>query len=285
MDDGELLEALARSGAQLLEAARELDGMLPQPKLDPRWAYPTPLGSDLQLRHLFLQAWDATDLALSGLHRRTSAVAIGAVRYLAEAFTLICWLTDARVDDLERRKRAYRFALSSIVGTKDMLKHAGAAANAATMASLKEAMDTLHRLAHEDGIQYVAERPKAPHLFKEYTVPGYVLFSSLSEIGSHPGFLQMLVFHQDRATRSIDVNFTGQPGERAAWMNGAIDLFGRACDEIATWFGQEEWVSFTMGPIARDYAPLMMEAKARWESKWGLESARTLQETGTDEGG
>jgi len=44
----------------------------------------------------------------------------------------------------------------------------------------------LHKLAHDDGIQHLRERPGNAHLFKKYLASGYVLFSALSEIGGHP---------------------------------------------------------------------------------------------------
>lgn len=270
MDDVELVEALYRFGGRLLQGASQLNDMLPQPTRDPRWKYPTPIRTDHQLRLLFLSTMDSLDLALVGLKARTSAVALGALRYQAEAHALICWLTGPTADELERRKRGYRLALSDIGGTQQMNQHVEPATAAAlTIADLKMATETLQKLAHEDGIQHLRERPGNPHLFKKYLASGYVLFSALSEIGGHPGFLQLLVFHQDRPSRAITVDVSGQPGERAAWMNGGIDLFVRTCDRIAGSFGFEKWTAQTLEPIAREYAPVMQEAKSRWEAKRG----------------
>jgi hypothetical protein len=105
-------------------------------------------------------------------------------------------------------------------------------------------------------------------LFPKYVDSGYVVFLALSEIGSHPGLFQVLVFHQDPVSRAIDVDPSGQHGERAAWLNGAFDFFGRSCDLIGKWFGWKDWLAETVAPIVVDASPLMEEAASRWRARW-----------------
>lgn len=267
--DEELLRVLSEHCARLHRAAMEQAeaGFVETPD-DPRWSYAFPLRSDLQLIHLFIQMADAFDVAATSLRARTSAVGIGAIRFLAEGYVLIRWLAEPS-NETERRKRAYRFALGCTIGTQGMLKHT-ADADPRTMRSLAESIQRLQQIAKEDGIQHVREAPKMDYLFKSYIAPGYVVFSSLSEIGSHPGLLQILVFYQDRRSRRIDVNLAGSHDERAAWLGAAYDFFGRSCDEIGKRFGWEEWLRETAVPLVREATPLMAEAKARWTAKWGL---------------
>jgi hypothetical protein len=272
VDDAELIRGLAGVCERLLEAAhRQLGEYFGTKPDDARWPYPFPLRSDLQIKHLFVQMEDAFNVAWPNLAVRTSAVAIGAIRFLAEGYVLIRWLTDP-TDEIERRKRAYRFVLGEIADTVGTFKHADDV-DAATIRSLKESKETLLKIAREDGIQHLGGPPRADYLFKTYLKPGYVLFSTLSEIGSHPGLAQTLLFHQDRETRMINVDLTGQPGERALWIGVAFDFFGRTCDEVGKFLGWGDWLRDTVMPIVLDAAPLMTEAKTRWEKKWGIEAA------------
>jgi hypothetical protein len=199
-----------------------------------------------------------------------SAAPSGGTGFIAETFALISWLTES-TDERERRKRAYRFLLACIERTRNTLRHAPDP-EPSTLRSLKRSADELRQIARDDGIQGLRGSPDAPYLFKNYLEPGYVLFAMLSEIGSHPGLLQILVFHQDRASRRIDVDLGGQHDERAAWANAGIDFFGRTCDSMGKWFGWEDWLQGTLLPIVHEALPLMTEASARWARKWGMSS-------------
>jgi hypothetical protein len=271
VDDAELLQGLAGVCQRLLEAAHKQVGeQFGTNSDDARWPYPFPLKSDLQIKHLFVQTEDAFNVAWPNLAVRTSAAGIGAIRFLAEGFVLIRWLTEPS-DETEQRKRAYRFVLGEISDTRRMFKHT-ADSDSSTVRSLEESAEMLRGFAREDGIQYLDEPPRADSLFKTYLEPGYILFSTLSEIGSHPGLAQMLVFHQDPGTRMINVDLTGQPVERAFWSSAAFDFFARTCDEIGKFFGWDDWLRGTVMPIVLDAAPLMTDAKVRWEKKWGIET-------------
>jgi hypothetical protein len=270
MNDEELLSALVESGGRLLHAAvRQSEAQFGTKPDDPRWPYPFPLRSELQLKHLFVQTADALDVALMGLRARTSAVSIGAVRFLAEGLVVISWLSEP-TEEPERRKRAYRFVLGGIDRTRRMLAHTDNA-DPSTIRELTKSVARLREIAEMDGIQHLKEPPKAEHLFRTYLSPGYVVFSTMSEIGSHPGLLQILIFHQDRTSKLIQVDVGGQHGERAAWVNGAFDLFGRTCDRIGQTFGWDEWLQDTVMPIVKEAVPLMKEAGDRWRIRWGLE--------------
>jgi hypothetical protein len=268
--DEELLRALVGVSERLLLAAHQRagEGFGTKPD-DARWPYPFPLRSDLQVKHLFVQMEDAFAVAWTNLAVRTSPTAIGAIRFLAEGYVLIRWLTEP-TDEMERRKRAYRFVLREIGETLRVLKHADDA-EPATIRSLKESTGLLRDIAKQDGILHIGESPRTAHLFDTYLEPGYVIFSTTSEIGSHPGLLQMMLFHQDRGSKQINVDLTGAVGERAAWVSIAFDIFGRTCDEMGKALEWNDWLAETVLPIVQDAVPLLREAKSRWLTKWGFE--------------
>lgn len=114
-------------------------------------------------------------------------------------------------------------------------------------------------------------RTASAYLFKTYLKPGYVVFSTLSEIGSHPGFFHLIVFHQDRKTRVIDVNLTGQPAERAAWIASAFEFFGNTTE--GKFCGWDRWLQSEVVPIVRRTTPLMREARDKWREKWEMYEA------------
>jgi hypothetical protein len=215
-------------------------------------------------------------------------VAIGAIRFLTEVYALTCWLTDTSSEQ-EKRKRGYRLALGNIARARALLKKDNA--DAAVVSQLQTSIDRVREIAREDGIQYVNEQPGADYLFKEYLEPGYILFATLSEIGSHPGFLQVLVFHADRESSRIEVNISGSPEERAAWIGGAVGMFARICIRMSTEFGWEDWLEKTLMHVVREANPLIEQSRERWKEKWNLEPdsasevQEIVQEPGPHEGG
>lgn len=107
VDDEELLRALSSVAGRLLDAAHQQSAArFGDEQDDARWRHPFPIRGDLQIRHLFIQMQDAFAVAFTNLAARTSAVAVGAVRFLAEGYVLLSWLTEP-THEVERRKRAY----------------------------------------------------------------------------------------------------------------------------------------------------------------------------------
>jgi hypothetical protein len=233
---------------------------------DPRWLSPYPLQPELQLRYLFLQSLDALDLAALGLRARTSTAAIGAVRLLAECCVLVKWLTEE--GGAEQRKRAYRLAMDGVKRTRRLQKHAKGGITDAQLDAMKS---RLLEIARRDGVQHVGEAPDATYLFNKFLRPGYAAFSVLSEIGSHAGFFQVVLFHLDPKTDVVAVDFDGSPAERALWTAQAFELTCYTVDEVGKALGWDDWLQAEVAPLVRRAKPAMKDVHNRWRIKWGLE--------------
>jgi hypothetical protein len=201
-------DPIKRTHLQITTAA------FPTVRDDPRWISPFPLRPELQLRYLYFQAVDAFDVASSALGLRASSVGIGAVRFLAECHVQVRFLVE--VTGSERQKRAHRLIQSGI----DRVRKLGGPR--LTGREADDAENRLAQIAREDGVQHVRAAPGREHLFKTYTKPGYVFFATLSELGSHPGFLHLVPFFTDPETRMINVNLSGAPWiALCGWRSGS----------------------------------------------------------------
>jgi hypothetical protein len=264
MQDDELLDGIYESCREIREMAWKkaaIEFVTPLVD-DSRWLSPYPLKPELQLRHLFLQSLDAFDLAAIGLRARTSSASIGSVRLLAECCVLVRWLTE--VEGTEQRKRAYRLAMDGIKRLRRMGKH-GLSATDAQLDAMKK---RLNEIARDEGIQHVGDAPDPVHLFNTYLKQGYVVFSVLSELGSHAGFFQVVLFHLDSQKEVVAVDFDGATVERAMWTASAFEFFGYTTDEIGKSFGWNDWLQADVLPVVQRAAPLMNEIRERWEQRW-----------------
>lgn len=267
VNDVELLQAMVVQCLRLRDAAMSHAAAQFATPLtdDPRWLSPYPLRPELQLRHLFLQALDAYDASVAGLHHRTSSAAVGSIRLLAECCVIVRWLTE--VDGAERRKRSYRLTMDGIVRMEQMRKHGVKWASKPALDAMKQ---RLNELAREDGVQYVREAPDAKHLFDKYLRGGYEVLSILSELGSHPGFFQAVLFHLDEAKTVMAVDLERAHADRAMWVATAFELLGYTLDGVGSALGWKAWLDAEALPIVKDAATVMPEVRTRWMSKWGI---------------
>jgi len=73
--------------------------------------------------------------------------------------------------------------------------------------------------------------------FNSYLPPGYEVFTTLSELGSHPGFLHIVPFYADPETNVVNVNLSGAPLDRALWVALGFEMFGDVTDNVGTAYG------------------------------------------------
>src|SRR5437762_1065545 len=96
---------------------------------------------------------------------------------------------------------------------------------------------------------------------------GYPLFSSLSELGSHPRGLGHLnvALQMDRSDGRFDLS--GGHVHRAYWMSIAYELFALIVDPVARIAGLEVWVKWMDSDgltLTRSTGDLRVEAKDRY---------------------
>jgi hypothetical protein len=272
MDEQTTLSALAAHAGKLVESvsAQSADSLGEQHD-DPRWPYRLPLRYEIQSRVLLNQSLDACDVAAFLLRSRVSTQALSAVRFLAESFVALRWLAEPRSEPA-RQQRGSQILFSTLDRIRDNLrKHeVETTESPGTLKSLDEMESLLRSLASEDG--YVLKRPPGRQvLFERYLDgPGYSLFWTLSELGSHPGTVQLLLFDREPGTRRLHVDLEGSHIERSYWCAMAIDLLGRTCDVATDLFQWQSWRQQTVLPLVQAALPDLKEAVRRWTEKWGI---------------
>jgi hypothetical protein len=216
-----------------------------------------------------LGAQDALDVVVAVLRKRASQQALGGVRYLAETLVLARWL--AQPDDpAQRRCRSYGITHGQLERLiKSLRREAGKDPGAKlVLADAETELADLKLLAAEDGIAHLRSAPDRPDLFgKHMPEPGYPLFSSLSELGSHPPGLGHLHFALQTEDRQVRIDLGAGHVHRAYWLALAYELFALIVVPVAVVVGPDtwrEWMESEGLALKRATEDLRFEAKDRF---------------------
>jgi hypothetical protein len=179
------MSAVCGNGIRLRDIGHDHIGRVTDQDI-PGWETWIPLKWSLQVVHLFLQGHDAFDLAMGALSTRVSPPALGVLRFMAEAYVAVRWLTDsADVDERQRRAAAQTTYTLQVIakGTKDD--------PAVTQNVVEQVPKIRGAIGLTDDIE-LPKRPTTKDLFDQYLSGD--LWPILSQMGSHPGFQQIYLF-------------------------------------------------------------------------------------------
>lgn len=277
MADGQLLEAVHRTGAELLNGLAPVIQEsftrygAPEEMGDPRFPHGMPVKLRGHVLTMVTEANDAFGLALLGLSKHATAAALGAIRIVTETLAWARWLLEDP-DESIRQARAYRRTLNGIEGYRKfgttLRQVVGQSAETEAdqvIAAGQRMKDDLTTMASQDGVTIPANPGTMSKLAQQYLPEhgGYQIYALLNSSGAHPGASRAFQFYGTPGA-GIDYDFKGKHLLRAYWIAQAIRLHLDVCNLAAPVLGWgQEWE--TLAERTRDHiGPLADEAERRF---------------------
>jgi hypothetical protein len=264
LSDEQLLDALARSGAEILVSCQLQLATLGDIPSDPRWRPPLPIRFHTQIGVLFLGALDAFDILCSVLRHRVSQQAFSLLRFQMESLAIIRWLNESD-DQQERQHRSYQLACGQVrrFGTF-MMQDAGREREALDQVKAVRDWGTLLReIAKDDGIPHLKGEPTIPQLFTHADVAGYPRHKMFSELGSHPGTAGLTLFAIRSGADSISYDLRGSVLERAFYISTSLWYLSKTAHAVATSLAWDAWLESDAAPRFKSADPVMGEVLGR----------------------
>jgi hypothetical protein len=266
LSDSDLLRHIVGHGGRLLLLVqRQHDKTFSPVAEDPRWPFALRLSFELQHRYLMAVALDAFDVAVGTLGKRASQQALGAIRFLAEAVATAMWLCEP-TNTPHRQYRAFRLMYRTARRTEGLARNMpmdDPRSNDALALAI-QMKEKVEEIARQDGMATLRESPDRPSLFNTYLPQfGHRYFMLLSEFGSHPGALGVLLFAVDHESRVVYFQYTGAVRQRAFWISAACQLFVALSHVLGRARGWEQWLDNEFAALAKEAAPFLEEAGKR----------------------
>lgn len=269
----ELLDAIVKSGKELLTKGQQQLARLGDVTDDPRWGAPLPVRYDVQIPVLFLGTLDACDATITMLSARASQQAFHTLRFQIESLALIRWMSEP-ADAAERQHRAYRLACGQVRRFgRFMMKDAGRDKEALNgVRAVRDWGTRLRQIAKEDGIPDLKVEPSALDLFKSMDVAGYANFSMYSELGSHPGTAGNIFFALTSHSKRISYDLQGALVERGFLAGTSIFYQWKTCESVSAAMGWDAWLQAEVQPVYYAILPLLTESLERRKTPRASES-------------
>jgi hypothetical protein len=270
LSDEDLLKIVVRIGGKLLEAAqRQIGRVSAAVDDDARWSAPQPFRFDVAYRYLLQEALDAYDVGAGALLVRASPQGFHAVRFQAESFALLRWLTESE----EHRVRQERWARVLRRHLERMRKSAHRLPDdpfaSAALRRADEMIERLHEIVGQDGLDINPDPPSREVLFDTYDQEGYAMFGLMSELGSHPGGAGVQFFSRRWGERTMDLNLSGALVPRALLAGMAANYLSNTLRLMAHVRGWSGWFDREASGVSDAASKLLFEAHRRWAEMLG----------------
>lgn len=198
----------------------------------PRRPKQLPLTVTQQLQVLLDTSTEIFSASLTSLQRKSIVSAVSSYRFLTESLVVCRWILEPS-DPSIREARCGALSVGALSRLKRLSEKAGPEE---VLRPLREAARVLIKRAEERMREARpplenSRIPSRSELFNHYLPGGYVLFSAISELASHPGPLSIV------SLVSADVE-----GDALFWLSVTYATFVSVLAEVAFGLGHTSWM-------------------------------------------